>query len=69
MFFFSFVQGLVEHIFFDILWDYGWILYEKKNKKMMFDEKMGKVFKGERKEKKRKEKKRKVFHCVFKILC
>jgi len=39
----------------------------------MFDEKMGKVFKGgkkkKKKEKKEKEKKRKVFLCVLKILC
>ena len=51
MFLFSFGQGLVEHIFVDILWDYGWTLYEKKNKKVMFDEKMGKVSKGETKKK------------------
>jgi hypothetical protein len=30
--------------------DYGWKLYEKK-KKVMFDEKMGEVAKGERKRK------------------
>jgi hypothetical protein len=69
MFFFFFGQGLVEHIFVDILWDYGWTLYEKKNKKVMFDEKMGKVSKGETKKNKKREKKRKVFHCVLKILC
>jgi len=61
------------------LMDYGWKLCEKK-KKVMLDEKMGKVAKGKRKkkerkrkkkkkEKKRKEKKRKVFLYVLKILC
>jgi hypothetical protein len=43
--------------------DYGWKLCENK-KKVMLDEKMGKVAKGERK----KERKRKVFLCVLKIL-
>jgi len=42
--------------------DHGWKLYEKE-KKVMFDEKMGKVFKGgkkkKKKEKKEKEKKKK----------
>jgi len=37
VFFFS-GQGLVEHIFVHILWDYGWKLGEKE-KKMMLDEK------------------------------
>jgi hypothetical protein len=47
---------------------YGWKLCGKK--KVMLDEKMGKVAKGERKRerererKMKKEKKRKVFHCV-----
>jgi len=35
----------------------------------MFDEKMGKVFKGGKKKKEKKEKKKKVFLCVLKILC
>jgi GTP-binding protein EngB required for normal cell division len=35
-----------------------------KRKKMMIDEKMDKIAKGERKKKKNKERKRKVFHCV-----
>jgi len=51
----------------DISWNYGWKLCEKKEE-MMFDEKMGKVAKGE-KEKKEKEKKKKVFLYVLKILC
>jgi len=70
MFSFSLGQRLVEHIIADI----SWIMvgnYMKKKKKVMLDEKMGKVFKGEKKKKKKKEKekKRKVFLCVLKILC
>jgi hypothetical protein len=38
-----------------------------RKKKVMLDEKMGKVVKGERKKTKRKKKK--VFLCVLKILC
>jgi len=39
--------------------DHGWKLYEKE-KKVMFDEKMGKVFKGgKKKEKEREKRKRK----------
>jgi hypothetical protein len=38
-----------------------------RKKKVMLDEKMGKVVKGERK--KNKKKKKKVFLCVLKILC
>jgi len=41
---------------YDISWNYGWKLCEKKEE-VMFDEKMGKVAKG--KKKKRKEKKEK----------
>ena len=53
----------------DILWNYGWKLCEKKEE-VMFDEKMGKVAKGEKpKKKKQKEKKRKKFLNVLKILC
>jgi hypothetical protein len=56
MFSFSPSQGLVEHVFVDISWDYGWKLC---GKKMMFDEKIGKVVKGEKKTKKRKKKEKK----------
>jgi hypothetical protein len=56
MFFFSPSQGLVEHVFVDISWDYGWKLC---GKKMMLDEKIGKVVKGEKKTKKRKKKEKK----------
>ena len=38
--------------------DYGWKLCEKK-KKVMLDEKMGEVAKGERKKRKKKKKKKK----------
>jgi hypothetical protein len=59
-------QGLVEHILVDISWVMVGNYVEKK--KVMLDEKMGKVAKGERKRererKMKKEKKRKVFHCV-----
>ena len=59
MFSFSPSQGLVEHILVDI----SWIMvgnYVKRKKKVMLDEKMGKVAKGEKqKEKKRKEKNKK----------
>ena len=43
---------------YDISWNYGWKLCEKKE--VMLDEKMGKVAKGEKeqKNKKRKEKKK-----------
>jgi len=44
---------------YDISWNYGWKLCEKKEE-VMLDEKMGKVVKG---------KKKKVFLYVFKILC
>jgi hypothetical protein len=50
MFSFSPSQGLVEHILVDI----SWIMvgnYVKRKKKVMFDEKMGKVAKGETKKK------------------
>jgi hypothetical protein len=47
----------------DISWNYGWKLCEKKEK-VMVDEKMGKVVKGEKpKKKEKKEKKRK--KCSF----
>jgi hypothetical protein len=66
MFSFSPGQGLVEHALDDISWDYGWKLYEKKEKVMLNEKKRDKVAKEEgKKEKKRKEKKREVFHCVF----
>jgi uncharacterized membrane protein len=68
MFSYSLGQRLVEHIIADI----SWIMvgnYMKKKKKVMLDEKICKVFKGEKKRKKEKEKKRKVFLCVLKILC
>jgi len=56
MFSFFLGQGLVEYIFVDI----SWIMvgnYVKRKKKVMLDEKIGKVAKGERK---RKEKERKI---------
>jgi len=43
--------------------DYGWKLYENKTK-VMLDEKMGKVAKGERKQNKRKRKEK----CSFVFL-
>ena len=49
MFSFSPGQGLVEHI---LSWNYGWKLYEKKEE-VILDEKMGKVAKGEKQEKKK----------------
>jgi hypothetical protein len=57
---------------YDISWNCGWKLYEKKEE-VMLDEKMGKVAKGkkkrkkERKKKKRKKEKKKVFLYVLKI--
>jgi polyferredoxin len=72
MFSFSPSQGLVEHILVDI----SWIMvgnYVKRKKKVMLDEKMGEVAKGERKKRKKKKKKkkekRKELLCVLKILC
>jgi hypothetical protein len=57
MFSFSPDQRLVEHILVDISWimvgNYG----EKKKKKVILDEKMGKVVEGKKKERERKEKK------------
>jgi len=56
---------------YDISWNYGWKLCEKK-KKVMFDEKMGKVAKCKKKKKKKRKKKKrkkKVFLYVLKILC
>jgi len=58
MFFFSPGQELVEHILVDI----SWIMvgnYVKRKKKVMLDEKMGKVAKGERKSKEKKKIKKK----------
>jgi hypothetical protein len=57
MFSFSPGQGLVEHILVDI----SWIMVGNyvKRKKMMLDEKMGKVAKGERKKNKNKNKEEK----------
>jgi len=80
MFFFFPGQGLVEHILVDI----SWVMVENYvKKKVMLDEKMGKVAKGERKkkerkkvkkkQKKKKEKKREekcsIVFIVLKILC
>jgi hypothetical protein len=48
--------------------DNGWKLWGKKEKKVILDEKMGKVVEGKKKERE-KEKKRKMFHCILKILC
>jgi len=57
MFSFSPSQELVEHILVDI----SWIMvgnYMKRKKKVMLDEKMGKVAKGERKKQKKKRKRK-----------
>jgi len=43
---------------YDISWNYGWKLCEKKEE-VMFDEKMGKVAKGKKKKGKKKKRKRK----------
>jgi hypothetical protein len=48
---------------YDISWNYGWKLYEKKEG-VMLDEKMGKVAKSKKK-KKKKEKRKK---CSFMFL-
>jgi hypothetical protein len=51
-------QGLLEYIIVDI----SWIMvgnYVKRKKKVMLDEKMGEVAKGERKKRKKKKKKKK----------
>ena len=61
MFSFSPGQGLVEYTY-DISWNYGWNLCEKKEE-VILGEKMGKVAKG-----KKKKKKKKVFLYVLKIL-
>jgi hypothetical protein len=57
MFFFYPDQGLVEHILVDISWIIV-VNYVKRKNKVMLDEKMSKVAKGERKtkQKNRKEK-------------
>jgi hypothetical protein len=52
---------------YDISWNYGWKLCEKKEE-VMFDEKMGKVAKGKKKKKgkpkvKKKEKEKSVPLC------
>ena len=46
----------------DILWNYGWKFYEKKEE-LMLDEKMGKVAKGEKQKKEKKRKKKSVPLC------
>jgi hypothetical protein len=43
---------------YDISWNYGWKLYEKKEE-VMFDEKIGKVAKGKKKRERKKKKKEK----------
>jgi hypothetical protein len=56
---------------YDISWNYGWKLCEKKEE-VMLNEKMGKVAKGKKEKKKKKrteKKKKKVFLYVLKILC
>ena len=55
MFSFSPGQGLVEHI---LMISHGIMVgnYVKRKKKVMLDEKMGKVAKGEKQEKKKKRK-------------
>ena len=57
-------QGLVEHILVNI----SWIMvrnYVKRKKKVMLDEKMGKVAKGEENKRKGKKKKIKKKSVVF----
>ena len=66
MFFFSPGEGLIEHILVDI----SWIMvrnYVKRKKKVMLDEKMGKVAKGKKK-KKRERKKKGQKKCSFMFL-
>jgi len=46
---------------YDISWNYGWKLYEKKE--VMLDEMMGKVVKGKKRRRKRKKKKKNVPLC------
>jgi hypothetical protein len=48
----------------DILWNYGWKLCEKKEE-VMFDEKMGKVAKGEKPKKKSKKKRKEKSSLTF----
>jgi hypothetical protein len=55
MFFFSPDQGLVEHILVDISWIIV-VNYVKRKNKVMLDEKMSKVAKGERKTKEKQNK-------------
>jgi hypothetical protein len=43
--------------------------YVKRKKKVMLDEKMGKVAKGERKRKRKEKNRKKVVLLVLKILC
>jgi hypothetical protein len=52
---------------YDISWNYGWKLCEKKEE-VMFDEKMGKVAKGKKKKRKEKKRKRKRKKCSFMFL-
>ena len=50
---------------YDISWNYGWKLCEKKEE-VMFDEKMGKVAKGKKKKTEKRKRKRK--KCSFMFL-
>jgi len=59
-------QGLVEHILVDTSWIMVGNYVEKK---MMLDEKIGKITKRERKRKEKKRIENKSVLCVFKILC
>jgi len=52
---------------YDISWNYGWKLCEKKEE-VMLDKKMGKVAKGKKNKKIQKKKEKKVFLYVLKIL-
>jgi len=52
---------------YDISWNYGWKLCEKKEE-VMFDEKMGKVAKGKKKKERKKKEKRKRKKCSFMFL-
>jgi len=63
MFSFSPSQGLVEHSY-DMSWNYGWKLCEKKEE-VMLDEKMGKVAKGKKENKEKKRKKCSFMFLIF----
>jgi hypothetical protein len=59
--------GISRAYTYDISWNYGWKLCEKKEK-VMFDEKMGKVTKGKKKRKEKEKEKEKEKKCSFMFL-